>query len=231
MKDEGDVDGLRCLHLLLEGPTEETVVRDFLGPYLQEVGWDVRASKIITKRAASGRTHRGGVGSWSHLEGEIRRHLRDPNLTILSTVIDYYAFPADAPGMATRPTGDARVRVEHVEQTLSSAIGDDRFLPHLTLHELEAWVFAAADQLGELYGSGKITAELRRDIAKAGGPELVNDGVSTAPSKRLIKYRPSYMKTIDGPLAVASLGLPGLRAQCPHLDAWLTQLERVAGVG
>jgi hypothetical protein len=33
------------------------------------------------------------------------------------------------------------------------------------------------------------------------------------------------VKTLDGPLAVAELGLPGLRALCPHLDRWLVGLE------
>jgi uncharacterized protein YgfB (UPF0149 family) len=54
--------------------------------------------------------------------------------------------------MDSRPAADVYQRVEHVERAVSAAIGDERFLPHFTLHESETWVFAAAEQLGELYG-------------------------------------------------------------------------------
>lgn len=144
---------------------------------------------------------------------------------MVTTLLDYYAFPADAPGMADRPAGDAVTRVEHVERAMKTAIGDDRFLPNLVVHETEAWVLAAHEQLGSLYGDPALARTLRREIDKAGGPELVNDGPSTAPSKRLLRHRPDYVKTLHGPLAVDDLGLPRLREQCPHLDRWLQRLE------
>lgn len=53
---------------------------------------------------------------------------------------------------------------------------------------------------------------------------MVNDGLQTAPSKRLHHRLPAYQKTLHGPLAVEGLGLAALRAQCPHLDAWLSRL-------
>lgn len=214
----------RRLHLLVEGQTEEIVVGDVIQPYLDSTGWLVTTSILATKRPAGGPKHRGGVTSWAKLEREIRLLLRDTSLDVLTTLIDYYAFPSDAPGMATRPAGDAGERVEHVERAMAAAIGDQRFVPHLTLHEMESWVFAAADQLGEWHGSPELAARLRDDCLRAGGPELVNDGPKTAPSKRLLSYHPGYMKTLDGPLAIAELGLAELRACCPHLDQWLTDL-------
>lgn len=96
--------------------------------------------------------------------------------------------------------------------------------PHLVLHELEAWVFAAADELGLLHGP-EIAEKLRADEKLAGGPELVNDDPATAPSKRILRYCPGYAKTSDGPMAIEELGLSRLRARCPHLDAWLRPLE------
>ncbi|MFB9300301.1 DUF4276 family protein [Kibdelosporangium philippinense] len=62
-------------------------------------------------------------------------------------------------------------------------------------------------------------------MRSAGGAELVNDTPSNAPSKRLSRYRSDYIKVSDGPLAIAELGLPALRKECPHLDSWLTKLE------
>ncbi|HEY3748029.1 MAG TPA: DUF4276 family protein, partial [Pseudonocardiaceae bacterium] len=100
---------------------------------------------------------------------------------------------------------------------MSTAIGDRRFVPHLTLHELEAWVFAAADQLGEWLGNPELAAQLKSDSAAAGGPESVNGDPETAPSKRLCRYQRGYLKLEDGPAAIIELGVPKLRAKCPHL--------------
>jgi hypothetical protein len=140
-------------------------------------------------------------------------------------MLDYYAFPAEAPGMADRSSESAVERVEHVERALRQHFGDERFVPHLTLHEAESWVFAAREQLGDLCGDRTITAKLQRDVDEAGGAEMVNDNPNTAPSKRLMRYWPGYIKTIDGPRVIAELGLTNLRAQCPHLDSWLAQFE------
>lgn len=215
----------RRLHLLLEGQTEETVVRDVLDPYLAGLGWHVSYSIIKTKRPAVGASYRGGVTSWKHVEREIRLLLHDTSIDVLSTLIDYYGFPADAPGMADRPTGDAMARVDHVERALADAIMDRRFRPHLVLHEIEAWVFAAASELGACFDDDQLAGRLISDAHAAGGPELVNDDPRTAPSKRLLRYYPRYVKTLDGPLAIAELGVAALRAKCPHLNSWLASLE------
>ena len=217
--------GYRRLHLLVEGQAEEIVVNTVLEPHLRDRGWTVSQSIVTTKRTAAGSSHKGGVSSWAKLEREIRLLLGNTDLHVLTTLFDYYAFPADSPGMASRPHGTAYERVEHVEAALSTAIDDARFAPHLTLHELETWVFVAAEQLGWIMPERGLTERLREDVRTAGGPELVNDGPNTSPSKRLEKYCGVYSKTNDGPLAIADLGIEALRAECPHLDEWLVQLD------
>jgi hypothetical protein len=57
------------------------------------------------------------------------------------------------------------------------------------------------------------------------GPELVNDGADTAPSKRIMSAYPRYTKTIDGPLVIGEVGLDVVRSSCPHADDWLRELE------
>jgi hypothetical protein len=215
----------RRLHILVEGQTEEILVRDLFAPHLERHGWWVFFSVQRTKRVAGGRDHRGGVTSWSKIEREIRRLLDDRGLTV-TTLFDYYGFPDDAPGMADRPASGAVKRVEHVEAAMAELIGDRRFRPNLVLHETEAWVFAAAAELGELRDNPDLVVRLRADCAEAGGPELVNSTRERAPSKRLLTYLANYGKLIDGPLAICELGLAELRAVCPHLDAWLLELER-----
>src|ERR1041384_6419092 len=138
------------VHVLVEGQTEETVVRDVIGPYLTSVGWWVSYSIVKTKQPAGGAAHRGGVTSWTKIEREIRLLLRDSNLSVLTTMLDYYAFPGEAPGMADRPNGSPFERVTYVESAITGYFADKRLIPHLVLHETETWVFAARHQLGEL---------------------------------------------------------------------------------
>jgi hypothetical protein len=49
--------------------------------------------------------------------------------------------------------------------------------------------------------------------------------VDTAPSKRILKAYPRYLKTVDGPRVITDIGLPAIKSACPHAAAWLTQLE------
>ncbi|ANN21414.1 hypothetical protein SD37_41475 [Amycolatopsis orientalis] len=219
----------RHLHLLVEGQTEEIVVDSVLEPYLQDRGWTITKSIVTTKRPAVGPASRGGVSSWARLENEIRLLLRNSDIHTLTILFDYYGFPADSPGMRNRPSSSAYDRVEHVEKSLVSAISDTRFVPHLVLHELETWVFAAAEQLGWLFSGTGLAERLQKDVDGAGGPELVNDGLDTAPSKRLARYCDGYSKTNDGPLAIADLGIDALRSRCPHMDSWLSRLDARLG--
>ena len=68
-------------------------------------------------------------------------------------------------------------------------------------------------------------ADLEGIVRLESGPELVNDGVDTAPSKRILNAYPQYAKTIDGPLVIAEAGLDAIRSTCPHADDWLRELE------
>ncbi|MFF3226304.1 DUF4276 family protein [Nocardia suismassiliense] len=215
--------GYHRLHFLVEGQSEEIVVNNVLEPYLAEHGWTVSKSIVTTKRPAGSANHHGGVSSWTKVEREIKLLLRDSSLDVLTTLFDFYAFPPDAPGMSDIPAGlTPHDRVRHVEQALA-ATADRRFVPHLILHELETWVFAAAEQIGCLLPG--LAEQLTKDVQLVGGPELVNDGPDTSPSKRIRRYCPRYTKTSDGPLAIADLGVDALRNQCPHFDAWLETLH------
>jgi hypothetical protein len=216
---------VKRLHILVEGQTEETLVRSIFRPHLEQLGWVLTTSVLTTKRVAGGSNTRGGVSSWAKIQKELRLLLRS-RFDVLTTLFDYYGMPADAPGMQDRPSnGDAYTCVRHVEAAISKAIADPSFLPNLVLHETETWVFAAAGELDELLADNTVSDDLRRTAAAMGGPELVNDGPTTAPSKRLQARIPGYQKTLHGPLAIEALGLAGLRAQCPHLDEWLVRLK------
>lgn len=213
------------IHLLVEGQTEENIGDAVFRPHLESLGWLVSVSILETKRAASGGKHRGGVSHWSRINRDLQLLLAS-NFDVVTTLIDYYGFPSDAPGMMDRPAAGAYERVAHVERALAEVVDDSRFVPNLVLHETEAWVFAASGELAELAEDASLAEDLRKMVDFAGGAELINDSPETAPSKRLVARMPTYMKTLHGPLAIEALGLPALRSRCPRLDSWMSRLEQ-----
>lgn len=216
---------MRHLHILCEGQTEEMLASDVMTPHFASEDLYVTWSVLKTKRPASGPAFKGGVSTWPKLERELQLLLHDSSTTVLTSLLDYYAFPPEAPGMADRPHGSPHDRVRHVESALAKAIDDARFVPHLVLHETETWVLADCDRLGDVMGDPGPAADLERIVRLQSGPELVNDGVDTAPSKRIMSAYPQYVKTIHGPLVIADAGLDAIRSICPHADDWLRELE------
>ncbi|MGW4031892.1 DUF4276 family protein [Streptomyces sp. NPDC004838] len=220
---------MRQIHALVEGATEERVVTQIFQPALAERGVWLTPIVLTTGRTAGGSNYKGGVSKWSKIEREIRNLLRNSGVSMVTTLLDFYGLPSDTPGRADLPSGDPYARVRHLESAMGHSIGDARFLPFIALHETEAWVLAAAKELSDMAEAPKLADQLQTQVKTAGGPELVDDGPDTAPSKRILKAYPAYSKVVEGPYAIELLGLPALRAVCPHLDSWLTRLE--AGTG
>ena len=212
--------------VLVEGQTEEVFVRDVLTPHLAP--FDVQPTQVLlkTKRTASG-SFKGGVTSTQQVIGDVRRLLGDTGAALVTTMIDYYGLPDDFPGMVSRPSHDARARVAHVEAAFAAASAAPRFLPHLVLHEYEAWIFSAPHACDWVFEDPALCDQLAGIALTAGGPEQINDTPENAPSKRLTRAFPGYKKTFHGPMAVGAIGIPALRQACPHAAAWLTRLEAI----
>ncbi|MNH40024.1 hypothetical protein D3C79_1012750 [compost metagenome] len=97
------------------------------------------------------------------------------------------------------------------------------------MHELEALLFSdraiLADELG-------ISEELvQRVLTECGEPEAINNGPTTAPSKRLDGWSPKgeFAKTTKGIAIAERIGISQMRAQCPLFDAWLGEFEALVG--
>ena len=127
---------------------------------------------------------------------------------------------------------DKYERVAVLEQAYADAIGSDRFIPYIQLHEFEALVFCGIDYLLELYPKCKKHCEqLKSDLDKIGNPELINDNPATAPSKRIIraiegnhKTLYNYNKPATGKYITSRVGIEALRSRCHHFDKWVAQL-------
>lgn len=221
------------LFIVVEGDTELAFVRHTLGPYLNSRNVFTAPIEVSTKRDRRTREklERGG-GHWKHWRRDIEiltQSQRGSNVRF-SSFFDLYGLPDDFPSVREHGAEqDTRVRVELLEGAMARVINDSRFIPYLQRHEFEALVLAALDSLGELFEDASDRAGILALRASLGTvlPEDINDGKSTAPSKRLLRYIPGYQKAIHGPLVTEAVGLGVLRARCPRFDAWVARLERL----
>ena len=60
-------------------------------------------------------------------------------------------------------------------------------------------------------------------------PEHINNGLKTAPSKRILSLLLEYRKTLHGPLIAEDIGLDAIRNECLHFNAWVELLSQLVG--
>lgn len=219
------------LYVFCEGQTEEAFVNAVLGPHFAGRGAAVVPLLLPNKAGSTSREHKGGWVSYGKARRVIRQAMQHhSDATWFTSMLDLYATPDDFPGLATAPHEPA-ARVRHLEQAFQEDVCTDalwRFTPYLQLHEFEALLLADPVQLGVFFpDKQKSIGALQADIAGL-EPEAVNGGLNTAPSKRIIRFLPGYegSKVAAGPQITKTIGLPTLRARCPHFGAWLAELER-----
>ena len=217
------------LLILVEGPTEKDFVNNVLAPHLRDRSVFVSCAVVMTRRDRNGKKHRGG-GHWCKWRADLLRLTgEDPSKDVrFTTLFDLYGLPDDFPELARHEVDSDTVRrAQALERSMQDVVDDWRLIPYLQRHEMEALVLACLDSLSEVLDPADRVAvsKLRAAVQRAGGPEGVNDGKDTAPSKRLEREIPSYSKRTHGPLAMETAGLAVIRSQCPRFDAWLTKLE------
>ena len=218
------------LNFIVEGQTEEAFVNTILRPHLADFAVWASARRVMTSRKG-GIKHSGGIVNYAHARSDIGRWLReDKNQDAhFTTMFDLYHLPEEFPGYAdAERASNPYSRVKILEDALAAEIADWRFTPYLQLHEFEALLLAEPRQLGTQFsGCDSEIERLSQMAAQFDSPEWVNDGESTAPSKRIIAEIPEYAgrKVSAGPIVAGQIGLPALRAKCRHFGEWLARLE------
>jgi len=142
-------------------------------------------------------------------------------------MFDLYAFFDDFPGLAeVPPEASPEQRVTLLEGAMTADLADPRVIPYIQLHEFEALLFADCNRLCEFHGVSEKLEEVESIVSQAGGPEGVDDGPTTAPSRRIARLFPGHRKSVDGPAILKAAGLPLLRQRCPHFNGWIGRLEQ-----
>lgn len=217
------------LYLTVEGQTERKFAEAVLQPHLVQFEVDLRTRVVVTHRKLG---NRGGVFNFAKIRDDLTRLMRQDQQpeARFTTMVDLYALPSDFPGWAkARKQNTAQQRVATLETALQEEMGDQRFLPYIQLHEFEALLYCDLSQLARrIAKTEKAFAKLQREVDGL-APEEINEGDTTAPSKRIIKHVPLYerLKVRVGAPAAAAIGLRTLRAKCPHFNEWVSRLEQL----
>ncbi len=161
--------------------------------------------------------------------GNLLQHDARPDARF-TTMFDLYGLYNGFPGWeeAEKQRHIPRERVLTLERAFAADVGDNRFIPHIQLYEFETILLCEPDHFALVYeNAGDKIAALRAAVDTATSPELVNDGETTAPSKRIIAQFPQYrgQKTTVGAELASCLGIDKTRALCVHFDSWLKRLE------
>ena len=217
----------------VEGHTERGFVEEILREHLVARGYHSVDARFV----GNSRQRGGGIKNWPSFRKGILNHLRQDTDCVSTTLVDYYALPAGAergwPGRAESSalaTAEAKGRCveDAIMGDLSGAVDLRRFVPFVMMHEFEGLLFSDCAAFSRAVQHPELEAEfsaIRRQFATA---EDINDSPDTAPSKRVRRLFPKYVKPLFGVLAARQIGLGTIRAECPHFDRWLDILEALA---
>jgi len=226
---------MKQLNVFCEGPTEQGFCVQVLQPHLFP-----RGDGLIHTLAVGEKDHLHvyGIGRRSKYD-RVRKFMhnvikqREGKNVYFTSLFDLYALPNDFPGVATnvRNSADPTPYVLALEEAFRQDVDYYRFVPYLQLHEYETMLFADPEMFRISFENCESEIQQLKTIA-ASEPsiELIDDGQHTAPSKRIIDTIPEYRgrKTTAGPDIAEAIGITAIRAKCPHVDAWIVQLENLA---
>lgn len=223
------------LYLFAEGRTEQTFANTVLRPHLAHHGVYLHRAVLIANAHKKHKTHRGGGRNFPAMQKDIGRFLKQERGrdVFFTSMIDLYALHAGFPG--TKETeqfrDDPYRRVEALEQWWARETNDRRFIPHIQLHEFEAYLFVDIAVLSKFYPDQQQAVTKLGEIGGAfPSPEMIDDGPTTAPSRRIVDELPRYDrdKATVGVQAVEQIGLAAIRCTCLHFSRWLERLEGLA---
>jgi hypothetical protein len=211
---------MRGLYILGEGQTEEQFVNDILRGYFSNMGiYDVRCILMGTSPG-----HKGGDVSYQRYKHNVENLLKREQDIIVTSLIDFFRLKSDFPKYqeGQQKYQDKIQRVTFLENAISEDIQNPRFIPYIQLHELEGLLFssnAGFEYIPEIPANQRI--QLQNAVNFYPNPELLNDGVQTAPSKRLESLIPGYQKTFHGPLIAEVVTIEKILERCERFRTWI----------
>ena len=217
--------------VVVEGQTEESFIKDVLGPVL----WPRQVFLYPILVGSPG--HRGGNTSYVRVKKDIVAQLKQDPTACCSTMLDLYGLGKGFPGTPLPENLTSLQKASRIE----TAVREDfvvsvpelrpeiRLLPYLQLHEYEALLFSDPAAFADGIHMPHLASQFGKIRADFQTPEDINDDANTAPSKRVLTLHSSYRKVLDGPQAAKAVGIEAMRRECPHFREWVERLEAFEG--
>lgn len=218
---------MKRLIIIGEGQTEQVFCHDVLTPYFS--AYDIYIQNPTIKKS------KGGIVGWMDLKREISIYLRCDTSASVTLLIDYYGIHQKHgfPGWdESLRIGNKNDRMDFLEQAMHNEIDDrygTRFIPYIQLHEFEGLLFSDRRVFDDIFEDSEFAdyKYLEETFDQFDNPEMVNDGKTTAPSKRLGRIIVGYQKPVHGPLLANEIGLTRIREKCPRFNSWLEKLQAI----
>lgn len=216
---------MKRLIIICEGETEQQFCKDVL--YNHFFSRDIVIETPLIKKSM------GGIVAWEHIKSQILLHLKeDVTVTLLIDfygIKDYHNFSKWAESKTIVNKID---RMTFLENAMKEEIDDRvrfRFIPYIQLHEFEGLLFNNIETFKNIIPENEFTniRELETTINSNINPELINDGATTAPSKRLERLILGYNKIVYGAVLAEEIGLERIRAKAVRFNDWIAKLESI----
>jgi hypothetical protein len=214
------------INVIVEGSTEESLVRNTLAPTFWAHG--TYLSPVILGIPG----HKGGNVNYARVKKDILLQLKQDQSIYCSTMLDLYGLGEGFPGNDFPSNVIGAEKAVQIERAISRDIGnqipdlrpDIRLIPYLQVHEFEGLLFSDPEALANALGQRNLSGKLRSIRNGFATPEDLNDDPNGAPSKRITAEYRSYKKVIEGTQAAMAVGLESMRKECPHFRNWLIRL-------
>lgn len=210
------------VNLLVEGKSEQTFIMDLL------------YHAFINKGIHLSTQNAGGLIKYSEFKKQLQIWIKSAEAegVYFSTMIDFYGLGRIKDGFPgyeqAKLLQDPYQRIRAVEDAFAADINYQKFIPYIQLHEFETLLFSDIDSMKDYVEDASLVDRIKLSVNDMLHPELINDGVLTAPSKRILAQIPNYDKPVAGTIVAMKIGLQKIRAACPHFNEWIEKLEKLA---
>lgn len=212
---------MRGIFIVVEGQTEEEFVKKIIHPYfISKNIYDVRAKILNTSPG-----HKGGDLKYSRFKHFITKLLKSQTDILVTSLIDFFKLKKDFPGFESALNiSNHSDRVQFLEKSCSNDINENQFIPYFQLHEIEGLLFTKIDGFNEIpqvLNDKSVKQKLIDVIVKFPNPEEINDGETTAPSKRLQHIIPGYEKVSFAEIIASRNSIDSILEKCPRFKNWI----------
>ena len=200
------------LAISVEGPTEQEFVKNVLVGHLRVRG--IESQPVVVGHSGGNITVQRVASDMANLIWKFDH---------VTSLVDFYGFQDK--GEASIDELERQIG-EAVDSKIARPWDQSRLIPYVQRHEFEALLFSDVTAFSKVLLVPESTIEALEDIrSRFTTPEDIDDGITTAPSKRILATIPSYHKRVAGPLVAQETGLDTIRAECPRFHHWLGRLE------